>query len=145
MPVPAPRRRPSAPTYGPSGQQAQTSPIADIGKQLLAAFGQTLGGMMSPEQMFQAEAAPVRRVFGEARERAGSRIAALAPGNVRAIKETEEGLASRESEALGQIRARTGQQALSGQLMGVQLLEALKKLLGPISQQGAGAAIYPRP
>jgi len=110
----------------------------------MEAFGMSIGGMMDPEEMFKAEAAPIRTAFGEARERTEERIGALGGGgNIRAIARSEERLAKGESEALGTLRSQIGERAMSRQAMGFQILEILKKL-GLGGMFGAGQAFYGR-
>lgn len=144
MPIPAPRRRPSMYWQGRSQAGAQTSPFANIGQKLLEAFGSSIGGMMSPEEMFKAESAPIRSAFGEARERTEERISALGGGgNIRAIARSEERLAKGESEALGTLKSQIGERSMSRQAMGFQILDMLKKL-GLTGFSGAGQAFYGR-
>ena len=88
-------------------------------------------------EMFGGESPMISRQFDKARESSKSRIAALGGGNIRAIKESEEGLAMGESAA-------QQESLMARQMMGAQLLEMLKKLGMFGGQRGAGQALYER-
>lgn len=63
-----------------------------------------------PGSLYSAEEPAIRRTFKEARQRFGSALAALSPGNVRARQEGEAGMATQESKILTALQQRSKQQ-----------------------------------
>jgi len=119
--------------------------LPDMGRQLRDVFQQTLTGMMSPEEMYRAEAAPVESAFTEAGEKMRSRLAASGgAGNIRAIQAGEERLARTKGETLGKLRSDVTGRAMSQQLLGAQLLKLLREMGAGGGFSGAGTALYGR-
>lgn len=143
MPIPAPRRRANPYMYYGGRQQTQQEP--GVGQELMDIFRGTLSGMTSPEEMYEAEAAPLRSSFEEAGEKMRSRLAASGgAGNIRAITAGEERLAKGEGEALGKLRSEVTQRSMSQQLLGAQLLKILRELGAGTGTLGAGASYFGR-
>lgn len=127
--------------YYPQPQAQQPG----VAQQLLDIFQSTLSGMMSPEEMYRAESAPIESSFEEAGEKMRSRLAASGgAGNVKAIQAGEERLARTKGEALGKLKSEVTQRSMSMQLLGAQLLKILRSLGGAMGFSPVGGATFGR-